>query len=107
MKKPGKYIRKPCFVQAFQWFKQGDQPLFRESDNPFIDEFKVGFVSHGELLENVCGICEEKFKFHGWLVKAARDGDTICPSDWIVFDKYGFDVLADRQFKSKFDEYSE
>ncbi len=85
-----KFVKKPVYVEATQWHKNGDHP----NDGPPITEGKVVRYYRDPNVdsESKCKHCKQEMHWHGWIdiadygaIKGKRpNGFTVCPGDFIV-----------------------
>ena len=82
-------------IEATQWFKNGDHPL------DYCYEITVNgetFLTEGEVVRRFrdpdrpgtesCDLCGHFMHIHGW-IDGPDEGDTVCPSDFIVTTSEG------------------
>ena len=74
-------FKKESYIEATQWFKNGDHPLDRNGNK----EGKiVRYYNHPKIDWSViCNICNHVMKNHGW-IDALESGHNVCPGDWII-----------------------
>ena len=83
-----KYRKKPVIVEAVQWFKNGDHPEDRWSDEGVLSEGAEGTIVRYFRRpdvdgQSICSECEKIFHIHGW-IDTLEDGHRVCPGDWII-----------------------
>ena len=92
-----KFRKKPVVIEATQWFKNGDHPEDRRSDEGVLPEGFEGkvvryFRNPGVPGTDFCkGVdkkgnpigCGRMFHDHGW-IDTLEGGHTVCPGDWII-----------------------
>ena len=88
--KMSKFRKKPVVIEATQWFKNGDHPEDRFSDEGVIPVDWEGKIVRyfrrpepeyaGETLHDKCSI---RWHEHGW-IDTPEGGHTVCPGDWII-----------------------
>ena len=83
-----KFRKKPVVIEATQWFKNGDHPEDRFSEEGVIPEGWEGTVvryfRHPNVSgESLCSKCGIRMHEHGW-IDTLEDGHNVCPGDWII-----------------------
>jgi hypothetical protein len=88
-----KFRKKPCVVEATQWFKNGDHPqddVFRPFEDTgavpvepregaVVRYFRHPFVPGADN----CAYCGRMFHDHGF-IDTLEGGYQVCPGDWII-----------------------
>lgn len=90
------YRKKPVFVHAMQWFRNGDHP--NDATRIIVPEDGEPFKSEGEVVryyrnpdvkgETKCKHCGATMHIHGWIDNSCG-GRAVCPGDFIVTDEDG------------------
>lgn len=107
-----KFRKKPMFIEAHQWFKNGDHPE-DHADRNWPGEEREGLIvrrfnSSGVDSEVLCKICNNSISVHGWIDFDDGDGCIVCPGDWIITDeKIGYYPMSDKVFRELYEEVIE
>ncbi len=99
------YRKKPVVIEATQWFRNGDHPEDRWTDEGVIhpDEGDVEgrvvryYRDPDDNGQHKCGYCDHVMHDHGW-IDTVQGGHTVCPGDWIITDHRVSDVKAHGHF---------
>ena len=96
-----KFRKKPVVIEATQWFKNGDHPMYHD---PFGNTPRTDFAlekyldylqTEGKVVryfrhpdkayagERQCDKCGEIMQKHGW-IDTLEGGHIVCPGDWII-----------------------
>jgi hypothetical protein len=78
-------MRNPEFVEATQWFKNGDHPLDgddKTKEGKIVEQYPI----HKNHKEDLCGTCKKPLWDHGVLYKGSKFfyPSVVCPGDYIV-----------------------
>ena len=100
-----KYRKKPVVIEATQWFRNGDHPEDRWTDEGVIhpDEGVVEgrvvryYRNPDDAERRVCEFCGKIMPLHGW-IDTIQGGHIVCPCDWIITDHRVSDVKAHGHF---------
>lgn len=90
------FMSKAGFVEATQWFENGDHPL--DNCKTLVDVAGNAFLSEGKVVRyyrhpstpgtQTCPHCRTTMHLHGW-IDVGEDGLTVCPGDWIITSAVG------------------
>jgi hypothetical protein len=93
-----RYRKKAVFIDATQWFRNGDHP---DDDCAFMPPTDDGelVLSPGKIVQpyrrptppgdTKCSQCKHLIREHGWLDPIGGHSYLICPGDFIVTDMQG------------------
>lgn len=82
------YRKKPVVIEATQWFKNGDHPQDRWSDEGVLPEGAEGnvvryFRTPAIDGNKICDKCNKSMQEHGW-IDTLEGGHIVCHGDWII-----------------------
>lgn len=112
-----KYKSRLIYVEAYQWFKNGDHPedncVLVEPDPNSTTRFEP-FLSEGKVVRRyrhpsidghiVCQGCKHIMNDHGW-IDASYGGWTVCPGNYVIKTSEGvFYTLNPTEFEEKFEK---
>ena len=118
---------KPVTVEAVRWFENGDHPRDYENDRPGMKRNRAtgalepvtvsGAVARekgweGEVVRRFrhpriagtlhCEECGRQIDDHGW-IDSGGDGQRVCPGNWVVTTRTGYEVLTPAEFMANYE----
>jgi len=85
-----KFVKKPVVIEASQWFRTGDHPQVHDYD------------PYGENTVP-CQHCYKSMCKHGWII-TLEGGHIVCPGNWVVKFREGYEILNSSEFAEKYEE---